>query len=57
MMKFMINFNFIEKSINMFGGQAIVIGLDLVLENKQFYISTLSNKKIHKKINIFKRAS
>lgn len=47
------DFNFIEKSINMFGGQAIVIGLDLVLENKQFYISTLSNKKIHKKINIF----
>lgn len=46
--------NFIKKSVNLFGGQAIVLGVDLILENNNFYISTESKKLIHKEIHIIK---
>tara|TARA_Y100000816_G_scaffold95542_1_gene66335 strand:+ start:9155 stop:9916 length:762 start_codon:yes stop_codon:yes gene_type:complete len=45
---------FIKKSINIFGGQAIVIGIDIISEDKKYYLSTYSKKKIHKDTNIFK---
>tara|TARA_Y100000590_G_scaffold465063_1_gene636206 strand:+ start:1458 stop:2219 length:762 start_codon:yes stop_codon:yes gene_type:complete len=47
------DFNLIEKSVNMFGGQAIVIGIDIITEDKQFYLSTFSKKLVHKDIDIF----
>ena len=47
------DFDFIENAVHVFGGQAVVIGIDLILEKNKFYISTNSTKKIHKDIDVF----